>query len=350
MASGTILALALAAGLGGHYTTSLLRNVKASTDGNFTGIGSPEPGAPINILVMGSDTRSGKNSKGHGDPNIISGARSDTTILLHVSGDRTRVTAVSIPRDSQVQIASCKTPSGGTSGNYVGNFNEAFELGGPGCTAKTVQELTGIPINHYVVADFVGFKNVVQALGGVEVCLTKPVNDSYSHLNLPAGKSTVTGEQALAFVRARHNLGDGSDISRIGRQQEFISSAIRKATSAGVLTNPTQLYDVLAAVTGSLTTDPGLASADALMNLAVNVSDVSPGKITFVTVPWVANPDGATVSWDPAQAPQLWDAIKNDRQWPPATSAKPSAGTGTSGTTTDSTAKPRTAAESVCSN
>ncbi|MEI8081265.1 MAG: LCP family protein [Actinomycetes bacterium] len=348
-----VLSVTLVAGLGGHYTTSLLRNVKASADGNFSGLGSPEPGAPINILVMGSDTRAGKNSKGHGDPNIISGARSDTTILLHVSGDRTRVTAVSIPRDSQVQIASCRTAAGSTAGGYVGNFNEAFELGGPGCTAKTVQELTGVPINHYVVADFVGFKNMVQALGGVEVCLAKPVTDSYSHLNLPAGKSTVTGEQALAFVRARHNLGDGSDISRIGRQQEFISSAIRKATSIGVLANPSQLYDVLGAVTSSLTTDPGLASADALMELVVNVSDVSPGKITFVTVPWQANSDGSTVSWDPTQAPQLWSALKNDTAWPPTTSAKATKSSEAAGTTTPdatSTAKPRTAAESICSS
>ncbi|MEI8081264.1 MAG: LCP family protein, partial [Actinomycetes bacterium] len=322
--SGCVLAATAIAATGGHFALAITDNITVSNDGNFvaptTATGeriSARAGAPINILLMGSDTRAGSNAKGHGDPNIISGARSDTTILLHISGDRTRALAVSIPRDSMVQLAMCKTPSGSYSGGYTTRINEAFDLGGPGCTAKTVTELTGIPIDHYMVVDFSGFKGVVAALDGVEVCLTKPVNDPNSKLNLPAGKSIVKGEEALAFVRARETLGDGSDISRIARQQEFLSSAIRKATSAGVLTNPAQLYEVLSAGAKSLTTDPGLASFDALKDIAVNASGVQPDKVVFATVPWVANADGATISWAPAQAQQLWNAMKYDQSWPP---------------------------------
>lgn len=322
--SCSVLATTAVAATGAHYALAITDNIKVGTDQNF-----PAPdvsaaamtatkGAPINILLMGSDTREGANAKGHGNAIDIAGARSDTTILLHISGDRTRAMAVSIPRDSMVQIASCKSDSGALVGGNVARINEAFLVGGPGCAVRTVSELTGISIDHYVVVDFTGFKDVVSALDGVEVCLNKPVDDRDSRLNLPAGRSIVKGEDALAFVRARETLGDGSDISRISRQQEFLSSAIRKATSVGVLTNPAQLYAVLSAGTKSLTTDQGFASFDSLKEMAINVSGVQPDKIVFATVPWMGNADGATISWVPSQAAQLWDAIKYDRQWPPA--------------------------------
>ena len=166
--------------------------------------------------------------------------------------------------------------------------------------------------------------------------MKRPVDDPLSKLHLPAGKSVVQGEQALAFVRARHNLGDGSDISRIERQQEFLSSAIRQATSSGVVANPKKLYEVLSAGTKSITTDPDLANFDSMMKLAVNVSEVSPDKVTFATVPWQLEPNGQDISWVPSQAQQLWDAIRNDQQWPPATT------NGTDG-------KPLTAAPSAIS-
>lgn len=321
--AGTLSCLVLVAtamaGVGFYYAKQLTGNITADNALNWTPNAqpAPTPGEPINILLMGSDTREGKNGKGYGHVADIAGARSDTTILLHISGDRTRALAVSIPRDSQVQLPVCKTTNGTTGGGYTSRFNEAFEIGGPSCTVKAVQQLTGVPINHYLVVDFTGFKNVVSALGGVEVCLKEAVNDPKSRLNLPAGKSVVHGEQALAFVRARYALGDGSDIGRIERQQEFLSSAIRKATSAGVLVNPPKLYKVLQAGTKSLTTDPGLANFDALKDLAVNGSGVKPSDITFATVPWTANADGGTVSWVPSQADELWKAIRDDQAWPP---------------------------------
>lgn len=298
--------------------TNITDNIVPGWDKNFQPVNDglePEPGAPINILLMGSDTREGIHH--YGNPNEIKGARSDTTILLHISGDRKRALAVSIPRDSLVTLPMCTNAQGVQEGGQTTRFNEAFDIGGPGCTAKAVTQLTGIPIDHYVVVNFEGFKNVVDALDGVDVCLTEAVDDPNSKLKLPKGHSTVRGDDALAFVRARETLGDGSDIDRIHRQQEFLSSAIRKATSAGVVLNPAQLYSVLDATTKSLTTDPGLAQPDALRKLAVNMSDIKPSNITFATVPFVYNSDFNTVSWDPNLADELWDAMRYDRQWPP---------------------------------
>jgi LCP family protein required for cell wall assembly len=317
--SSFVLVATAAAGIGGYYANDLTGNIRTSNDGNFITAGNegPVPGEPINILLMGSDTRQGKNSKGYGNKSVIEGARSDTTILLHISGDRSRAFAVSIPRDSLVTLPECKTPSGGTGGGFEARFNEAFDIGGPGCSVKAVQQLTGISIDHYIVVDFTGFKEVINALDGVEVCLKKAVYDAESKLDLSAGKHVVKGEEALAFVRARKALGDGSDISRIDRQQEFLSAAIRKATSLGVLTNPAQLYAVLTAGTKSLTADPALGDFDALKELALNASAVEPANITFATVPFTYNDDGGTISWIPSEAQELWTAIKDDQPWPP---------------------------------
>ena len=157
--------------------------------------------------------------------------------------------AVSIPRDSWVTRPECKG-----SGTTTGRINAAFAQGGAGCTIKAVEKLTGVFIDHYIVVDFVGFKSVVDALGGVQVCLTTAVNDEKSHLKLSAGNHLLSGDQALAFARVRHGIGDGSDIGRIGRQQDFLSSIIRAATNKGLLLDPTKLYSVLSAITGSLTT------------------------------------------------------------------------------------------------
>lgn len=318
LASGAVLAVTGLAAVGGYFATGLTDNIRAGADGNFqSNEFRPEPGAPINLVLMGSDTREGKNGGRYGNTATIAGARSDTTILLHISGDRQHALAVSIPRDSKVMLPTCKTAGGGTDGAREGRFNEAFEIGGPGCTVKAIKELTGVPIDHYVVMDFTGFKGIVDAMNGVEICLKEPVVDEKALLDLPAGRQVVRGEQALAFVRARYALGDGSDISRIERQQDFLSSAIRKATSMEIVSNPTTLYAVLSAGTKSITTDPGLANFDAIKDLAINVSGVKPSEVVFATVPFSYNDDGGTVSWVDSQANELWNAIKLDQTWPP---------------------------------
>ena len=268
----------------------------------------------VNILLMGSDSREGQTSNRYGDPDLYTGERSDTTILLHLSADRSFATAVSIPRDTWVMLPECNV-DGETVGAFEAKFNTAFEIGGPGCTVKLVEQMTGLTIDNFAVIDFEGFKNVVDALGGVEVCLTEPASDPASDLELPAGTSVVNGEQALSFVRARKTLSDGSDLSRIKRQQAFLSSMIREASSTGLLLNPVKLYSTLDAATSGLTTDPGLADIDVLRDLALSVRGMAPGDIAFLTMPWVERGDGENVLVDEASAAPLWQSMAQDAPW-----------------------------------
>jgi LCP family protein required for cell wall assembly len=226
------------------------------------------------VLFIGSDSRAGGNQAlGGGD---VSGARSDTTMVFDSPADRHEGTEVSIPRDSMVQIPACvstgtatATATGtatgtGTSGLTVaanfGMFNSAFAEGGAPCTVKTVESLTGLTLTHYIAIDFEGVVGVVNALGGVKVCVTQAIDDKDSGLNIPAGTTNLDGDQALAFVRLRHSVGDGSDLERIGRQQYFLDQLENQVRAAGLITDPVKLYKVLDAATSSLTTDPGLGT------------------------------------------------------------------------------------------
>jgi LCP family protein required for cell wall assembly len=264
-----------------------------------------------NILVMGSDKRSGRHARN------VEGQRSDTTILLHLSADRSNATLVSIPRDSVVDIPMCRREDGGTVPAQSDQmFNVSFAEGGPACTIKTVETLTRIRIDHYVVIDFNGFRDMVNALGGVKVCVPYDVQDPQSHLDLKAGTQTVRGQQALAYVRTRHGLGNGSDLSRIERQQAFLSSMISKVRSTGLLLRPDRLYNFLAAATNSVTTDPDLGSLKAMASLAQDVRDLGTKDVTFVTVPNEAYPeDPNRVQWKES-ADALWTALRFDRPLP----------------------------------
>ena len=208
---------------------------------------------PLNILLIGSDTRAGDNGFVGGDSGV---GLSDTTMLLHIAADRESALAVSIPRDSMVEMPSCKTTNGGTSIAGLRQFNEAYSLGGASCVRRTVEQLTDIRIDHYVVVDFHGFRDMVKALGGVKVYLPEAVNDTVGNITLPAGCVTLNGDQALDYVRLRH-IGNGSDPERLARQQAFLSSVLQKVTSKGTLTNPVKLYSFLDAATASLSTDTG---------------------------------------------------------------------------------------------
>ncbi|HEY9378042.1 MAG TPA: LCP family protein, partial [Jiangellaceae bacterium] len=279
------------------------------------------PSQPLNILLIGSDTRETAEDLAAAGGEDVPGARSDTTILLHLSADRSRAVAVSIPRDSWVPIPSCTTADGEASAPVTTKFNAAFESGGPACTIQTVESLTNVRIDHFVVIDFAGFTNMVGALGGVDVCVPEETTDSASGLDLPAGRSTIDGDQALAFVRARKGIGDGSDLGRIDRQQAFLASMVQKATSTGVLLNPVRLVGFLDAATKSVTTDPALSSVSALGSLANSLKNISTAGIAFVTVPVADRGDGANLLWLPDQAGPLFDAIRNDTQLPGQTPA-----------------------------
>ncbi|MBL1285784.1 LCP family protein [Streptomyces sp. For3] len=236
-----------------------------------------------NILLIGSDTRSGENSAYGRDDG--GSQRSDTTILLHLAADRGSATAVSIPRDLMAEIPSCHTDDGKATTKRFGQFNSAFELGGTACTIRTVEKMTGIRIDHHMVIDFNGFKDMVDAVDGVEVCLKEPVDDADAHLKLPAGRQKLDGEEALGYVRARKSIGNGSDTERMDRQQKFLGALVNKMQSNGVLLNPTRLYPVLDAATKSLTTDPGLDSLRDLYDLVRGMRNVPTEKVQFLTVP-----------------------------------------------------------------
>jgi LCP family protein required for cell wall assembly len=277
---------------------------------------SPSAGNPINILVMGSDTREGQGN-GFGGSDYLGSERSDTTILVHLSGDREWATAVSIPRDTWVAMPDCTRTDGTIATGYSGKFNESMTRGGPACVVKTVEDITGVFIDHFVVVDFKGFKNIVNAVGGVDVCVDEAISDDKSKLYLDAGEHTLMGQDAIAFVRARYNVGDGSDLSRIRRQQDFMASLVRKTTSAGTLLNPIKLVNLIQAVAKSLTTDPKLGSLDGMKDLAFNLQNLSPADVRFITAPNTTQTQFAGSVELTAQADELWSSLIADTQWPP---------------------------------
>ncbi|MFE5302421.1 LCP family protein [Streptomyces sp. NPDC056632] len=244
---------------------------------------SPAANAARNILLIGSDTRAGAGNRKYGKDGGTQ--RSDTTILLHISAGGSGATAVSIPRDLMVRIPSCTKPDRTRTREQFAQFNWAFEFGGTACTIRTLEKLTGIRIDHHMVIDFGGFKKMVDAVDGVEICLKEPIDDADAHLKLPAGRQVLHGEQALGFVRARKSLGNGSDTERMDRQQQFLGALVNKVQSDGVLLNPTKLYPVLDAATKSITTDPGLDSLRDLYDLARSMRAVPTEKVQFLTVP-----------------------------------------------------------------
>jgi LCP family protein required for cell wall assembly len=267
------------------------------------------PTKPLNILLLGSDTREGQgNHIGGETPGL-----SDTTILLHISADRKLAYGVSLPRDAMVKRPACPRKDGdGTDPGGLSMFNAAYAVGGPACTIKTVEKLTHIRINHFVVIDFNGFKKMVDALDGVEVCVPKEVNDTTGHIFLPAGTYDVKGQRALDYVRVRHSISENGDIGRMKRQQAFLASMANKAVSAGTLVNPVRLYRFLDAATKSLTTDPGLASLNKLGALSRSLKGIGLENIQFLTVPFKTyEPDPNRLEWAPS-AKRLWYRMRND--------------------------------------
>lgn len=236
-----------------------------------------------NILLIGSDSRSGDENARYGRDSGTE--RSDTTILLHLSAGRRTATAVSLPRDLMVQVPACLGSDGTRGEPAFTMFNSAFQKGGSACTIRTVEKLTNIRVDHHMVVDFHGFKDMVDAVDGVTVCLDEPIDDKAAKLRLPAGRVTLNGEEALGYVRARKSLGDGSDTERMDRQQRFLGALVHKVQSNDVLLNPVKLYPVLDAATSSLTTDPDLASLRGLYELVRGLRHIPTERVQFLTVP-----------------------------------------------------------------
>ena len=276
---------------------------------------------PLNILLIGSDTRVGQ---GTSDESQVSGARSDTTLVAHLSADRQHVTVVSIPRDSMVPIPPDCDAKVAKQDWPVQQFNSAFSVGGPACLINTVEAATDLRVDHFAVVDFRGFQGMVDALGGVPVCTNEAIDDPKAKLDIPAGRQVLDGEQALGYVRTRYAEGDGSDLGRIERQQAFLSSIVQEATRTSLLLRPDRLYAFLDAATRSLTTDEGLGVGE-MRDIAGSIKDTGIENIAFVTVPTETYPqDPNRVQWTDA-ADTLWRTLRQDRPiTEPSASASPS--------------------------
>lgn len=265
------------------------------------------PKEPINVLVMGSDTREGE---GNQIDKESGGGGSDTTILLHLSADRDRAYGISIPRDSMVDRPACK--HGAIPAADYQQWNTAFALGGAACTIQQFEQLTGVRLDHYVTVDFNGFQGMVDAVGGVEVCIPETIDDRSHGIYLEAGTREISGKEALSYVRQRYAVGDGSDIGRMKRQQAFAASMANKVVSAGTLTSPWRLYKFLNAATKSLTVDPGLSNLAKIAKLGVEFRQIDLGQVQFLTIPWQWDPqDPNRVVWAPESA-AVWEKIKRD--------------------------------------
>ncbi|MFE3263990.1 LCP family protein [Streptomyces sp. NPDC059215] len=323
--AGVLSAILLGvAGVGAWVYQDLDGNIHAADLDNKLGEGRPanlSPGSK-NILLVGSDTRAGGNAKyGKG----LTTMQSDTLMVLHIAADRKWATAVSFPRDSWVRIPACDKGDGSTSTAHRFKINEAFAIGGStgkvadaaACTIRTVERNTGLRIDHFMSIDFQGFKGMVNALQGIEVCPKTAIHDTKAHLDLRAGCQTVKDEKALGYVRARYSVGDGSDLGRIGRQQEFMQALGEKARSK--LTSPSSLYGFLQSATKSLTTDRDLAGIKPLYGLASQVKGIPSDRLAFLTVPNYpreadAPTDKANVVWQYPQAADLFTALAKDQE------------------------------------
>lgn len=270
------------------------------------------PKGAMNILFIGSDSRDlGTKEYGKGNGS----QRSDALMLVHFAKDNTRIDAVQIPRDTLTDLPSCKDTGSGAFAGGNGMINSALESG-PACSTRAVEQLSKVRIDHFVQLDFDGFSSMVNALGGVDVCLDKALVDQDAKLDLPAGKQKLGGKDALALARTRKAVGDGSDIGRLGHQQVVMSSIIAQARSTNVLTRPDRLFKFLDALTKSITVDDGISSIPALTGLAKRARAVEDKSITFVTMPNGAAPTDANRVVKTDDADVIFAAIGRDQEMP----------------------------------
>ncbi|MDX3755448.1 LCP family protein [Streptomyces mirabilis] len=281
-----------------------------------------------NILVLGSDTRSGSNKKLGGGTDDGS-ARSDTAMIVHLYEGHKKASVVSIPRDTLVPRPSCTDAKGVTHAAATGvMFNSAYSTGGAACAVKTVESMSGIRMDHYIEVDFSGFQKLIDDLDGVRVTTTKNIKDPDSHLNLTAGTHTLDGQQALGLVRTRHGVGDGSDLGRIQLQQAFIKALVNQVKHIGVLSSPTKLYDLADTATKTVTTDSDLGTVKNLASFANGLKGISSSNMNMVTMPvQYDSADANRVLVDKAKAQLVWTALKNDRAIPKAATKGTATGT-----------------------
>ena len=306
----------------------------------------------VNYLIVGSDTREGLSREEIkrlrvGGTDVAAGKRSDTMLLIHISKKRDKAAIISIPRDSYALIPEHNNSQGKVIPAAYSKINSAYNWGGAPLLIETLESMSDLRIDHYVELNFVGFVRMVDALGGVEICTKKDIDDPKSHLTLPAGTHVLDGVDSLKFVRTRVFDGLG-DLGRMKRQQEFAGAMLRKATSAGVLLNPVKMVDFINSALDSVVTDEGLSQGD-LLTLGKQLRNLSASNVRTLTIPlqyynYNKNGVSAAVLWDPVLAPELFERIKNDEALIEEVRPNPS-----SSPTTINKFKSGTAADNPCS-
>jgi LCP family protein required for cell wall assembly len=306
----------------------------------------------VNYLIVGSDTREGLSREEIkrlkvGGTDVAAGKRSDTMLLIHISKKRDKAAIISIPRDSYALIPEHNNSQSKVIPAAYSKINSAYNWGGAPLLIETLESMSDLRIDHYVELNFVGFVRMVDALGGVEICTKKDIDDPKSHLTLPAGTHVLDGVDSLKFVRTRVFDGLG-DLGRMKRQQEFASAMLRKATSAGVLLNPVKMVDFINSALDSVVTDEGLSQGD-LLTLGKQLRNLSASNVRTLTIPlkyynYNKNGVSAAVLWDPVLAPELFERIKNDEALIEEVRPDPS-----SSPTTINKFKSGTAADNPCS-
>ncbi len=321
----------------GHVTGSLKR-IDA-----FAGLKTrPEKASSaVNYLLVGSDTRVGLTKAELkalrvGSVASAAGKRSDTILLVHISKARDKAVIISLPRDTLVTIPEHTSSTGKVVAPFKAKLNAAYNYGDAPLLIQVIESMTNLRIDHYVEINFAGFAHMVDSLGGIQVCTKTDINDPKSHLVLAAGVHTLDGIQALKYVRTRDFDGMG-DLGRMQRQQQFMSSVLRKATSTGVLLNPIKMLNFLNAAMATVKTDSALNSDD-LITLAKQMRTLSTSKVRTLTVPlsnvnYVVPQVGSTVLWDPVLAPQLWQRLREDLPVVDVVIPSPSASSSTTTTT-----------------
>ena len=323
------------ASLSSQFANRVVNIDAYSVDGQSKATPDSFEGRAVNILVVGTDSRNGASGElGAGDADDVPGLRNDSTMVIHVSADRSRVQIVSIPRDTLVDIPACKHRDGTTSEPTSDDmFNNAMVYGSNGgddqediapgiaCVKSTVEKLSGMSIDAFMVVDFAGFINMIDALGGVWFNIPEHIEDESAQLYIDAGCWKLSGTHALAYMRSRKGQGDGSDISRIGRQQQLISAMLRELQEKNYVTDPGALINFLQAAISAVNVSDNLGNASSDASLLINVlQKVDRTNIQFVTMP-VEEP-----SWDPNRripsepmARNVWTALKNDQALPVGT-------------------------------
>ncbi|MFH9064736.1 LCP family protein [Streptomyces coeruleorubidus] len=306
------------AGIGHAVMTSLDADI-ARVDPFKDMKNRPQGGDGMNVLLVGTDGRE-KIGKEERRKYRLGGAPchcTDTMMIVHISEDRERASVVSLPRDSYAVMPAHVDPTTGERhGGHPVKLNAAYAEGGPQLTVRTVESMTKVKIDHYLEVDFTSFMRTVDVVGGVQICTADPLKDSYTGLDLPAGRHTLAGGQALQYVRARH-IDGASDLGRMKRQQRFMAALVERITSSGILLNPMKFRDVTRAVLGSVRADKGFGT-DEMLDLGRAMRNFSPSSSEFTTVPigtigYAVKGVGSTLKWDPVKAERLFDALREDR-------------------------------------